>query len=114
MGGVRTQERQRGPGTLQDVLRAEAEATVADAPGRRGQVIDVLAVQEGTLQRLCGAAVGGLVVALGQQADCSDRGCLRPFACAAEVESRAHLLTPWAPVVSPFVRRVVDVRRKTS
>jgi hypothetical protein len=48
---------------------------------------------------------------LGQQVDFSDRGFLRPFAFAAEVESRNHLLTQWAHEISPFVRRVVDLRR---
>ena len=114
MSGLRTQERQRGPVTLQDVLREEAEATVAEAHGRRGQASDGFAVEEVTLQLLCGDAVGGCVGELGQQADFSDIGCWRPFAFAAEVESRDHLLTQWAHVVSPCVRRVVDWRRKTS
>src|SRR5262245_34600135 len=69
VGGLRTQERQRGPGTLQDVRLEEADATVADAHGCRGQVLDVFAVQAVTLQRLFGDAVGGCVGALGQQAD---------------------------------------------
>jgi hypothetical protein len=33
------------------------------------------------------------VVELGQQVDFSDIGCLRPFAFAAEVERRDHVLT---------------------
>src|SRR5215471_3969502 len=114
VSGLRTKEREGVPIALEDVLREEADATGADAHGRGGQAIDVFAVQEIALQLLFGDAVGGCVVELGQQADFSDIGCLRPFAFAAEVESRDHLLTQWAHVVSPFVRRVVDVRRKTS
>jgi hypothetical protein len=108
-GGVRTQERQRGPVTLEDVRREEAEAAVAEAHGRGGQAVDVFAVQAIALQLLCGEAVRGCVGARGQQADVSDRGCLRPCACAAEVERRAHVLPQEAHEISPFVRRVGDV-----
>ena len=104
VGGLCTQERERGPIALEDMLREEADATGADAHGRWGQAIDVFPVQERALQLLCGAAVGGCVVELGQQADFSDLGFLRPFAFAAEVESRDHLLTQWGHEMSPFVR----------
>ena len=93
---LRAQERPRVPSACADVLREEADAAGAHAHGRWGE------------------AVGGWVGALGQQADFSDRGCLRPFACAAEVESRNHVLTQGAHEISPFVRRVVGLRRKTS
>jgi hypothetical protein len=111
---LRAHEREGVPIAFEDVLIEEAEAAIADTHGRGGEAVDVFAVQEVVLQLLCGDAVGGCVVELGQQADFSDIGCLRPFAFAAEVESRDHLLTQRAHVVSPFVRRVVDVRRKTS
>jgi hypothetical protein len=114
VGGVCTQECERGPVTLEDVLREEAEATGAEAHGRGGQAIDVFPVQDRALQLLCGEAVGGCVGALSQQADFADRGCWRPCACAAEVERRDHLWTQGAHGVSPFVRRGVDGRRKTS
>jgi hypothetical protein len=114
VGGVCTQECACGPGTLADVRREEAEATGAEAHGRGGQAIDVLPVQDRALQLLCGEAVGGGVGALRQQADCSDRGCVRPCALAAEVERRDHGLTQGAHGVSPFGRRGVEVRRKTS
>jgi hypothetical protein len=113
-GGVCTQERERGPSALEDMLIEEADATIAEAQGRGGQAVDVVAVQEIALQLLFGDAVGGCVGELGQQADCSDIGCLRPFAFAAEVERRDHVLTQWAHKISPLVRRVVDWRRKTS
>jgi hypothetical protein len=114
VGGLRAQERQRGPVAWEDVLVEEANTAVADTHGGGGEAIDVFAVQEIALQLLFGDAVRGCVVELGQQADFSDIGGLRPFAFAAEVESRDHLLTQWGHGVSPFVRRVVDVRRKTS
>jgi hypothetical protein len=114
VGGVRTQERERGPVALEHMLREEADATVADAHGGWGEAVGVFPVQEGVLQFLFGDAVGGFVGELGQQVDVSDRGFLRPFAFAAEVERREHLLTQGAHAISPFVRRVVDWRRKTS
>ena len=91
VGGVRAQERQRGPVALEDVLREEAHTAGADAHGGWGEAVDVCAVQEGVLQLLCRDAVGGCVGALRQQPDFPDRGCLRPFALAAEVQSRDHL-----------------------
>ena len=112
--GLRANEREGIPIALEDVLIEEADATVADAHRRWGEAVDIFPVQEVVLEFLFRDAVGGCVEELGQQADFSDRGCLRPFAFTAEVESRDHLLTQWAHVVSPFVRRVVDVRRKTS
>jgi hypothetical protein len=95
VGGGRAQERPGGPVTLQDVRREEAEAAGADAHGRRGEAIDVFPVQEGTLQRLFGHAVGGWMGELGEQADCTDRRFLRPFTLAAALESRDHVLTQW-------------------
>lgn len=50
-------------------------------------------VQEGALQLLFGNVVRGCVGELGQQVDCADRGCLGPFAFAAELEGRDHVLT---------------------
>jgi hypothetical protein len=111
---LRAQERQRVPIACEDVLREEADAAVTNAHGRWGEAVDVFPVQDIALQLLCGEAVGGCVGELGQQADFSDRGCWRPFAFAAEVESRNHLLTQGAHEISPFVRRVVGLRRKTS
>ena len=114
VGGLRAQERQGVPVALEDVLREEADTAVADAHGRWGEAVDVFAVQEVVLQLLFGDAVGGCVVELSQQADFPDRGFLRPFALATEVESRNHVLTQWGHEISPFVRRVVRLRRKTS
>ena len=91
VGGVRAQERQRGPVALEDVRREEAKTAGAEAPGGWGEAVDVFAVQAGVLQRLFRDAVGGFGIALRHQADFPDRGCLRPFALAAEVQSRDHL-----------------------
>jgi hypothetical protein len=43
------------------------------------------------------------VVALRQQVDFADRGFVSPLAFAAEVESRAHVLTQGVHEISPFV-----------
>jgi hypothetical protein len=93
VGGLRAPERQRGPVAWEDVLREEANTAGADTHGGWGEAVDVCAVQEGVLQLRFRAAVGGFVVELRQQPDFSDIRCLRPFALAAEVESRDHLLT---------------------
>jgi len=93
VGGLRAQERQGGPVTLQDVLREEADAAGADAHGRRGEAIDVFPVQEVTLQLLFGNAVGGFMGELGEQADFTDLSFLRPFAFATALKSRHHVLT---------------------
>jgi len=104
VGGLRAQERQGGPVTLQDVLREEADAAGADAHGRRGEAIDVFPVQEGALKFLCSDAVGGCVGERSQQTDCTDRGFLSPFALATEWESRKHVLTQWGQEMSPCMR----------
>ena len=93
VGGLRTQERQRGPVALEDVLIEEANTAVADAHGGWGEAVDVFPVQEIVLEFLFRDAVGCFVVELRQQPDFSDIRCLRPFALATEVESRDHLLT---------------------
>jgi hypothetical protein len=103
VGSLGTQQRQRGPVTRQDVLREEADATVTDAHGRWGQAIDVFAVQEGALQLLFRAAVGGCVVELREQADFPDIGLLGTLALAAELQCSNHLLTQWGHERSPFV-----------
>jgi hypothetical protein len=58
VGGVRPNERQRGPVTLQDVLREEADAAGAEAHGRWGEAVDVFPVQKVVLQLLFRDAVG--------------------------------------------------------
>ena len=46
VGGLRAQERQRVPVAFEDVLREEADATIADAHGGWGEAVDVFPVQE--------------------------------------------------------------------
>jgi hypothetical protein len=62
--GVGADEREGMPVALQDRLGAEREATGTETPGSRGEVIDVLAGQEGVLRLGCGAAVRGCAKAL--------------------------------------------------
>ena len=101
--GLRAKEREGVPVALEDVLREEADAAVADAHGRWGEAVDVFAVQEGALQLLCRDAVGGCVVELREQADFPDRGLLGTFALAAELQRSNHLLTQWGHEMSPFL-----------
>jgi hypothetical protein len=108
------QERQRVPVALEDMLREEANTAGADTHGRWSEAVDVFPVQEVALQLLFRNVVGWFMVELREQAYFPDRGFLRPFAFATEVEGRKHLLTQWAHAISPFVRRVVRLRRKTS
>ena len=104
VGGLRPQEREGVPVALEDVLREEAEATVADTHRSWSQAIDVFPVQEIALKLLFRDAVGGFVVELGQQADFPDIGFLSPFALATKLECGQHLLTQWSHEMSPFVR----------
>jgi len=56
--GLRTKEREGVPVALEDVLREEADGTIADAHGSGGEVVDVFAVQEVSLELLFGDEVG--------------------------------------------------------
>ena len=104
MGSWSPQEREGVPVARENGRREEAEATGAEAPRSRGQAIDMCAGEAGTLPLRCRDAGGGCVRDLGQEADFPDLGCLRPFALAAEWESRQHVLTPWGHELAPFVR----------
>jgi hypothetical protein len=101
VGGLRTQEGEGVPIALEDVLREKADATGADAHGRRSQAIDVFAVQEGRLEFLFGDEGGGFVVELSQQTDFPDIAVLSPFALAAQLKRRNHVLTQWGHEMSP-------------
>ena len=59
VGGVRAQERQRGPVACADVLREEAHTTGAETHGGWSEAVDVCAMQAGALQLLFRDAVGG-------------------------------------------------------
>jgi hypothetical protein len=64
VGGLRTHEREGVPVALEDMLREEANATIADAHGCGGKAVDVFAVQEVALKFLFSNAVGCFVVEL--------------------------------------------------
>jgi hypothetical protein len=104
VGGVRAEEREGVPVALEDVLGEEADTAGAEAHGRWSQAIDVFAVEEVTLKFRFRDAVGGCVGELGQEADFPDIRFLGPFARAAELESRQHVLTQGGHEMSPFVR----------
>jgi hypothetical protein len=114
VGGWCAPERQRGPVACEDVLREEADAAGAEAQRGWGEAIAIFAVQDVSLALLCRDAVGSFVVELSQEAAFPARGCLRPCALATEVESRDHGWTQRGHELSPFVRRVVGLRRKTA
>ena len=54
------------PVAAEDLLKEEANATVADAQSRGGPLVDVSAVEEVLLELLFGNEVGGLLVELHQ------------------------------------------------
>jgi hypothetical protein len=91
--GGRQEGREGLPMAREAMGRAETEATGAEAHRRGRQAIAVFAMQDVTLQLRFRDAIGSFVVALGQQADFSDRGCLSPFARATEGERRQQVLT---------------------
>jgi hypothetical protein len=101
--GLSPNQRQGVPITLEDVLREEADATVADAHGSWGETLDIFAVQAGALKLLVGEQMWRLAIELSQQAYFADIGLLRPFAFATAVERGNHLLTQWGHERSPFV-----------
>jgi len=103
VGGLRAEERQRGPVTLQDVLREEADAAVADTHGRGGEAVDILAVEEVRLEFLFGDAVGGFVIALREQVYFTDIGLLGTLPLATALKRSDHVLTQWGHEISPFV-----------
>jgi hypothetical protein len=102
VGGLRAHAREGVPVALEDLLREEAHATLAEAHGRGGKAVDGLAVPEVALTFLCRNAVGGCVGELGEETDCTDRRFLRPFAFATALERRNHVLTQWGHARAPF------------
>jgi hypothetical protein len=114
VGDLRANERESGPVALEDMWIEEAEAAGAEAHGRGRQAIDIVAVEAVVLQLRFRHAVGRWVEKPGEQVNFADIGCLRPFALATAVERCEHGLTAWGHEISPCVRRVVGVRRKTS
>ena len=102
------------PVACEDVLREETHTTVADTHGRGGAAVDVFPVQEGVRKLLFRDTVGGCVVELSQQPDCTDIGLLGTLSLTTELQCGNHVLTQWGHEISPFVRRVVRLRRKTS
>ena len=102
------------PVACEDVLREEADTAGADTHGRWDEAVDVFPVQEVVLKLLFRDAVGGCVVELSQQPDFTDIGLLGTLSLATELKRSDHVLTQWGHEMSPFMRRVVCVRRKTS
>jgi hypothetical protein len=113
--GLGANERQRMPVTLEDVLKEELDATVADAHRSRGESVNVFPVQEVVLEFRFGDEVWGFAIELREEADFPDRGLLDTLALATELQCGNHLLTQWGHGISPFVSwRRVCLRRKAS
>ena len=89
------------PVALEDVLREAANTAGTETHGGGSETSDVFTVQEVSLEFLFRDAVGCCVIELRQQADFPDRGVLSPFAFAAEVEGRKHVLTQGTHAISP-------------
>jgi len=111
----RAHARQGVPVAREDMRREDADGTVADAQGRGGEALEVVAVQAGGLHRLVGDHVGRFAGELREQAYLTARGVLGTLPRATELQGGHHVLTQWRHELSPFVRwRVVRVRRQTS
>ena len=103
VGGVRVHEREGVPVAREDVLREEADATIAEAHGRWGEAVDVFPVEEGVLQLLFGEQVGRCAIELSEQAYFTDRGLLGTLSLTTELQCGNHVLTQWGHEISPFV-----------
>jgi hypothetical protein len=112
--GLGANEWQGVPVALEDVLGEEPNATVADAHGSGGEVVNVFTVQEVVLKLGFGDEVGGFAKELREQADLTDIGFLSTFALATELKRGNHLLTQWGHETSPFLSwQGVCLRRQT-
>jgi hypothetical protein len=92
--GLGTEDTEDVPVTLEDVFEEEANATIADAHGIRGPVIEVLSVEEIVLEFLFGDQIGGFGVELGEHADGAGVGLLSPFPLAVELKSLDRFVIP--------------------
>ncbi len=92
--GLGSEDSEDVPVALEDVFVEEADATIADAHGIWGPVIDVLAVEEIFLEFLLGDQIGGFAVELGEHADGAGVGLLSPFPLAIELKSLDRFVIP--------------------
>ena len=84
------------PVAFEDMLVEESDAAVADAHGRRGEVINVFTVQEVVLKLGFGEQIRGFAKELSEQADLSDISLLGTLSLTAELKRGDHLLTQWS------------------
>ena len=92
------------PVALKDVLVEEFDAAVADAHRSRGEVVNVLSVQEVGLKLGLGDQVWGFAQELGEQSYFTDVSLLGTLSFATELESRNHLFAQRGHERSPFLR----------
>jgi hypothetical protein len=79
------------PVAFEDMLIEEFDAAVAETHGRRGEVVNVLAVQAVGLKLGFGDQVWGCAKELGEQSYLTDGSLLGTLSFATELESRNHL-----------------------
>ena len=83
------------PVAPKDVVGEEADATVTDTHGTGRECIDIFSVKQVWLEFLFRDEVRRCAIKLSEQAYLSDRGLLRTFALATELQSGNHLLAQW-------------------
>ena len=91
--GLGSHEFQGLPGAFDDLVVEEAQGAVTDAHGAGGEAIVIVSRQDVVLKLLCGDEIRGLSIELSQEPHLTDRGLLRAFALATELQSGDHLLT---------------------
>ena len=90
------------PGAPKDVVVEEAETAGTETPGTGRECIDMFAVKPVGLECLCRDAVRRCAIKLSQQAYLADRGLLRTFALATELQSGNHVLAQWCHARPPL------------
>lgn len=105
--GLSTEDSKDVPVSLEDMLEEEANATIADAHGIGGPVINVFALEEIVLEFLLGDQIGGFAIELGEHTDGAGIGLLSPLPFAIELKGLDRSVIPLCfHDTSPFSVRV--------
>ena len=92
------------PVAPKDVVGEEAEATVTDTHGTGRECSESFSVKQVWLEFRCRAEGRRCAIQLREQAYLSDRGLLRTFALATELQSGNHVLAQWCHDRPPLLR----------
>jgi len=84
-----------GPNEVEGLPMAPKDVTVTDTHGTGRECIDIFSVKQVWLEFLFRDEVRRCAIKLSEQAYLSDRGLLRTFALATELQSGNHLLAQW-------------------